>query len=333
MKGPRVTSPTLARLEGLIGLSRRHGVDINPTLLRVLTDLYVQKPVHSPEEESQFTTLALRLIDVVDVDTRDIVGRKLAAYAGAPAPVLKRLSGEVAEPDMSNQPHAAAQTIEPEKAAGQTPPVQTPPAGPAPPRYVRTSAAAPELTSLFFAADATERRMILANLHYADVAAFKRRLPGDVEKSIRDLEASVLAGRIGEFVRVLEQALGTSRAIAERIVNDTSGEPIVVAAKALGMPLPVLQRILLFVNPAVGHSVRRVYELSALYDEISLDSACHLASLWRDPRPGRPPAAHHPVSFDDDRRRLRDAGASGGERLGTIEDDDDIFLDRVQRTK
>ena len=53
------------------------GVDIRPHR-RVLTDLYVQKPVHSPEEETQFVELALGLVDAVDTQAR-------ATVAAAPA--------------------------------------------------------------------------------------------------------------------------------------------------------------------------------------------------------------------------------------------------------
>jgi hypothetical protein len=325
MEGARVTSPILSNLDGLIGLSRLHGVDINPTLLRVLTDLYVQKPFHSPDEESQYTTLALRLLDKVDPDTSDIVGRKLAGYAGAPDAVLRRLFGDAPEAIRTAQAQVGRTTASEQAARASRP------ADAARPRYVRRSAAASELTALFFAADSTERRLILANLQYADAIVSPRKPRGDVDAAIRELETSALAGRPEQFIRVLERTLGLSRAIAERIVNDPFGEPIVVAAKALDMPLPVLQRILLFVNPAVGHSVKRVYDLSALFQEISPDSAFHLVSLWRAPHPDQPRAPHRPVSFDDEMRRVRDAAAPGA-RLGTIDDDDDLFLDRVQRT-
>ena len=42
-------------LDGLLGLADRGDVDIRPTLLRVLTDLYVQKPAHSRQEKSSIT--------------------------------------------------------------------------------------------------------------------------------------------------------------------------------------------------------------------------------------------------------------------------------------
>ena len=51
------TSPLFPGFDGLMTLSRREGVDIRPTLLRVLTDLYVQASVHSEEETRQFVEL------------------------------------------------------------------------------------------------------------------------------------------------------------------------------------------------------------------------------------------------------------------------------------
>jgi len=65
-------------------------------------------------------------------------------------------------------------------------------------------------------------------------------------------------------------------------VQDELGEPIVVAAKAMSLPADVLQRMLLFINPRVGQSVDRVYELATLYSEISVDAARRLIAIWRD---------------------------------------------------
>src|ERR1700751_2337322 len=84
-------------LDSLVYLARRDGVDIRPTLMRVLTDLYVQKPVHTAEEERHYTELALRLIDAVDVTTRATAARKLAAYPNAPLAVVRRLARDVIE--------------------------------------------------------------------------------------------------------------------------------------------------------------------------------------------------------------------------------------------
>src|ERR1700730_16859869 len=92
-------SPLFPGFDGLMTLSRREGVDIRPTLLRVLTDLYVQAGAHSAEEERQFVELTSRLIDHVDDATRAAVRARLAIYPGTPAEVLRRLGMKPVSPD------------------------------------------------------------------------------------------------------------------------------------------------------------------------------------------------------------------------------------------
>jgi hypothetical protein len=48
------------------------------------------------------------------------------------------------------------------------------------------------------------------------------------------------------------------------------------------MPAEILQRILLFVNPAIGHSVDRVYDLSAFYEQLEPLGALRLVAIWRE---------------------------------------------------
>ena len=78
-------APLFPGFDGLMTLSRREGVDIRPTLLRVLTDLYVQASAHSADEERQFVELTSRLIDQVDDATRAAVRARLAIYPATPA--------------------------------------------------------------------------------------------------------------------------------------------------------------------------------------------------------------------------------------------------------
>ena len=88
-------------LQGLIELSRRDGVEIRPTLLRVLVDLYIQQPMHTPSEAARFTELVCRLCERADLPTRIAVAQRLAVYSGTPAAVALRLAREemaVAEP-------------------------------------------------------------------------------------------------------------------------------------------------------------------------------------------------------------------------------------------
>ncbi len=264
-------SSTYPPLDGLVDLACRAGVDIRPTLLRVLTDLYVQKPVHSADEEAQYVELAVGLIEAVDAPTRAAVAARLSAYRAAPAAVLDRLAGGASSAR---------------------------PAVPAP-----TETGTDDLVEMFFAAAAEERRLILTNLDVGAVATPHRAAPPSSEV-IRRLEAAALQRNAGEFSRMLERALGISHELAERVTRDPSGEPIVVAAKALGMTAAVLQRILLVLNPVIGQSVGRVYDLSRLFDELRPEAAERMLAIWRK---GGTQArgVHESVLWDDERRSAR----------------------------
>jgi hypothetical protein len=271
-----LTSAAYPPLDSLFDLACRDGVDIRPTLLRVLTDLYVQKASHSTEEETQYVELTLGLIDAVDAPTRAVVKARLEAYPATPAVLLSRLRGETVTPSPapadSRPAHSVANNED-------------------------------DLASLFFMAGADERRIILTNL---DVTVKRTTYPPAPasHEAIRRLEAAALTRNTSEFIGLLQRNLGVRREIAERVVRDGSGEPIVVAAKALGMKADVLQRILLFLNPVVGQSVERVYDLARLYDELTLGAAARMLAIWRSgTAPSRP--AHASLHWDDEPRSAR----------------------------
>lgn len=261
-------------LDGLVDLACRDGVDIRPTLLRVLTDLYVQKPAHGAEEETQYVELARGLIDAVDASTRAIVAATLSAYPAAPAAILGKLATFSSPPD-----------ARPRRETESEPEVRN------------------DLLELFFAAKTEERRLILTNLDVAAESVARRPAPASSEV-IRRLESAALRRNPGEFSRMLERALGISRGLAERIARDPSGEPVVVAARALGMTAAVLHRILLFLNPAIGQSVERVYDLARLYDELTPAAGERMIAIWRQAA-GRSRPAHEPGLWDDERRDAR----------------------------
>lgn len=269
-------------LDGLFDLACRDGVDIRATLLRVLTDLYVQKASHTAEEEAQYVELAGRLIDTVDAATRTVVRARLSVYPVAPAAILRSLAR------LGPQP------------AGEAAPIR------------KVEPAQPDLTELFFSASAPERRLILINLDLVVESPKRRPLPAAAEP-IRRLENAALQRNTGEFSRTLARALGLSHALAERIVRDYSGEPIVVAAKALAMTADVLQRILLFLNPVVGQSVERVYDLSGLYDEITPAAAERMLAIWRQTG-ALAKSFHAPLHYDDERRGARAASTPAEHR-------------------
>jgi hypothetical protein len=300
-----------AGLEDLLDLGHGDvGIDMRPTLLRVLTDLYLQRPTHSLEDERYYTELALRLVDATDVPTRAALAQRLATYPSAPRPVIERLARdviEVAGPVLAHSTCLGPAELEAiaEDCGGAhaliikaRPPVAAPAA-----RATNTAgdtlaeSEACELSELFYAAGAPERRLILINLDYSPltplqpVSSMQR---GDIWR----LESAVLQHNFEAVVREFERSLGISRAQARRMINDELGEPIMVAAKAMNLPSDVLQRMLLFMKPRVGQSVGRMYDLAELYSEISVDAARRLIGIWRDAeRAEIKRARHEPVAW------------------------------------
>jgi len=258
-------------LDGLLDLACRDGVEIRPTLLRVLTDLYVQKPTHSAEEEAQYIELALGLIEAVDTSTRAAVVASLSNYPAAPASILRKLASVESRLGSADSTHISAETD--------------------------------NLVEMFFAAGAEDRRLILINLDAAAGTPVRRPPPASSEV-IRRLETAALQHNIGEFSRMLERALGISQVLAERIARDHSGEPIVIAAKAYGMQSAVLRRILLFLNPAIGQSVERVHDLARLFDELTPQVAERMVAIWRMTG-GQSQPSHEPVLSHDKRGNPR----------------------------
>jgi hypothetical protein len=267
-------------LNGLVELANRDGVDVRPTVLRVMTDLYIQKPRHTEQEEQHFTELALRLIDLVDSNTRAIVAEKIAGYPAAPAAVRHRLLREL----ISVRSPAATECSS-----------------------LAEAAPSDELSELFFAANAEERRLILLNLPYAAIAPIEPIASGIALESAHRLEAAALGHNSELFAREIERVLGIARTHARRLYEDTSGEPIVVACVALGIPSTVLQRILLCLSPEISQSVQRVYELALLQEEIEVGAALRMVAIWRASHPAekrsasRPSNAHQPQYWQNDR--------------------------------
>lgn len=286
--------PEVPGLEGLFGLARRDGVDIRATLLRVLTDLYVQTPAHSTAEERQYTEQTLRLLGSADVPTRVALAKRLASYPQAPRAIIARLARDVVEAAEPILKHSSclAQTdldeIVQECGAAHAAVIAR--RGETTALEEDAAAAARELCELFYAAGGRERQLILMNLDYASAPPVE--LPAPLQRAdIWRVENAALAHNSGAVVRELERALGVSNAQARRMVNDEQGDPIVVAAKAMNLPADVLQRVLLFLNPVIGQSVDRVYELATLYSEISVDAARRLVAILRDADPAPHKAA------------------------------------------
>ena len=296
------TSSAFPGFDGLMTLSRREGVDVRPTLLRVLTDLYVQASAHTADEEQQFVELASRLIDGVDDATRAAVRARLSIYPHTPPAILTQLSLQPQRPNAPMPKAAIVADIVP------APLVQRPPSE----AQLRASSQltmqptdAADITAMFFAANRAERGLILVNLLDTPLKPSARVAEQRAADAIKTLEAAAFAADLETFTNELGSALMLPAAITAQIVNDPGREPLACALKALGMPAEVFQRVLMFLDPAFGSSVDNVYRLSRFYDVLRARAALIMLAAWRGATLATTRAKYKPSLYDDERSRAR----------------------------
>ena len=297
------SSPLFPGFDGLMNLSRREGVDIRPTLLRVLTDLYVQARTHSDDEARQFVELTSRLIDQVDDATRAAVRARLAVYPATPVPLLKRLG---LTPPLTEMHLPPAREI-PAQISSESPSIK--PAGEAPLRMVSNLSMQPadaaEVSSLFFGASSADRALILYNLADTPLKASPKIPESRTRRAIEALEMAAFVSDVENFTLELGETLILPWKLSTQVVNDPGGEPLACAAKALGMSGPVFQRVLLFLKPEIGTSVHTVYRLSRLYDVLPERSALIMLAAWRGTPMATARAKYRSALYDDERNRAR----------------------------
>ena len=173
----------------------------------------------------------------------------------------------------------------------------------------KAPAPADELTELFFASSAEERRLILLNLSYAALAPAEPIVPAIARESTHRLEAAALGHNSELFARELERVLRYFACTGAPAVRGRVGRANRGGGRALGMPTTVLQRILLCLNPTISQSVQRVYDLALLHQEIEPGAALKLIAIWQavhpaeKPRPATPP----PISRNTGRTKRASA--------------------------
>jgi hypothetical protein len=274
-------------------------------LLRVLTDLYVQASSHTDDEERQFVELTSRLVDQVDDATRAAVRARLSIYPRTPPAIMQKLALRPSGPD---QRLPLARGIRP---------VQPSAVPPKPPSEAQLRAStlsmqpndAFEISAMFFAASATERGAILGNLANTPLKPSTRIAAGRAARAIETLEMAAFAVDTENFKLELGDALMLPSSITEQVVDDAGGEPLACAAKALGMPGQVFERVLLFLDPALGSSVTRVYRLSRLYGVLNERTALIMVAAWRGSTMAASRAKYRPSLHDDEHHRVRSAPA------------------------
>jgi hypothetical protein len=292
-------SRAFANLDGLMRLSGKEGIDIRPALLRVITDLFVQEPSHTREEVQQYAELSLRLLAVVDAQTRTSVIAKLTHFSGTPVWLLERAVALPAQAQAAVSADAAASggdTVYTAAKASATRHARISEAAPAPRESPR---AHHDIGQRFLRADPISRQELLLQLEEdeptAEPAWFRVR-----KRMIDRLEAAAQEHEPREFARELQQSFGLSSRIAGEIVYDDFGEPLLVVGRAAGMDADVLLRILLLLNPAIGESVERVFSLYRLYQQIGLAAATPIMTSWREESRARPKARYQSVHAPDE---------------------------------
>lgn len=319
-------------IQGLIELARRDGVDIRPTLVRVLADLYVQEPAHAPAERARFAELTYRLLDGVDAATRAAVAERLAPYPGTPAAVASRLAHDdirVADPILRRSPvlgeselHSILDTCGIAHAIAIASRANLPASvakrlhnvagarGAAPQAPVKTRAPVTQrpdtaltltLARRFFVTGGDERRLILTAMPACPPIPHEERMRL-VHRSMADrLERAALRHQPQEFIQALHQSADLPAEVAAKIVGDPGGEPMVAVCRAFGVPFNTTSRILLFLNPVAGASVRQVFALSEQFDQIPPLAARRLVGAWCEIGPPRRTPRREPLRAARDR--------------------------------
>jgi hypothetical protein len=168
---------------------------------------------------------------------------------------------------------------------------------------------AAEICAMFEHADSGERAAILHNLAESPLKASPRIPLSRAAQSIAALEMAAFVTDTENFVRELSETLILPLRIATEIVGDAGGEPIACAMRALDMPGPAFQRVLLFLKPEIGGSVHHVYRLARLYERLSERAALVMLAAWRGSTMAVTRAKYRPALYDDERQRARAASA------------------------
>jgi hypothetical protein len=167
-----------------------------------------------------------------------------------------------------------------------------------------------EVTERFLDMDPAGRRDALASLAHQGVQP--PRLTPREQFDIA-LNAAQKAGQIPALARskrkealvsAFADGLGLERALVERMIDDPSGEPLVLLVKAIGLSDAEARQVLLLANPAIGYAVKTFFRLADLHASMEPTVAESMVAAWR----GDPAAVHEPqkhVPYVDDSEGVR----------------------------
>lgn len=155
---------------------------------------------------------------------------------------------------------------------------------------------------LFLLADRAARESILDAAEAMTAGAQDAAVQPPPEL-LTGLETAARFGDADAFAALLALGLGSSTAKVGRIVADRTGEPLVLALVALGVPDDAAIRLLMIRDPLVGQSTQRVFGLIDLSRRVSRSAARLIVDailgVQREPgMQGRHVPAHDPAETD-----------------------------------
>jgi len=93
------------------------------------------------------------------------------------------------------------------------------------------------------------------------------------------------------LIRTLAQGLRLEEADVTALLDDPSGEPLVVLLRGIGLSESEAQQVLMFANPVIAQGVESFDRLARLLSETPESVAADLVALWRTGEMPRPKSA------------------------------------------
>jgi hypothetical protein len=140
----------------------------------------------------------------------------------------------------------------------------------------------PEHALLFLFARPDQRDEILLAAQRMQLGRPPRSFPPAKPGVLDDLEMAAIARQPDRFVALLAEALDCEPSLAQAIVNDASGEPLVVALASLGAANEVLVRVLIANDLQSGASYQRIRALARLNNALDRGAATLVVAALRD---------------------------------------------------
>jgi uncharacterized protein (DUF2336 family) len=131
----------------------------------------------------------------------------------------------------------------------------------------------PEIAALFLLAEPNQRVEILLAVQRTRLGRPIGPLPTVEPTMLHEMELAAVARRPDRFVTILAEALDCELGLAQRIVDDPSGEPLAVALAALGAANEVLVRVLISNDLSSGASYRQIRALARLNNALNRNAA------------------------------------------------------------